>query len=109
MSTLGYLERLQELALAFADEGNSLAHRDRGVVGAQFVARLTAEAGPDIADCLVITGAADLAALAPARADRLLRSLEQRGAAGLALTVRDDPVGDIPSSCGRRLCGSPCR
>ncbi|WP_328307810.1 helix-turn-helix domain-containing protein [Streptomyces sp. NBC_00442] len=96
MSTLGYLERLPELALEFADEANRIAHRDRGVVGAQFVSCLTAEAGLDVADCLVITEAAALAALAPARADRLLRSLERRGAAGLALAVRGDPAGGIP-------------
>ncbi|MCX5386649.1 helix-turn-helix domain-containing protein [Streptomyces sp. NBC_00083] len=96
MSTLGYLERLPELALAFADEANRSAHHDRGVVGAQFVPHLTAGAELDVADCLVITEAATLTALAPAGVDRLLRSLERHGAAGLALALRGDPAGDVP-------------
>ncbi|MFG2717731.1 helix-turn-helix domain-containing protein [Streptomyces sp. NPDC048416] len=95
MSTLGYLAELPELALAFADEANRAAHHDRGVVGAQFVPCLAAQDAQDIADCLVVTEAAPLAAVSPARADRLLRALEEHGAAGLALAVHADAARDV--------------
>ncbi|MFD9562221.1 helix-turn-helix domain-containing protein [Streptomyces sp. NPDC059994] len=94
MSTLGYLtDERPNVGLKFADAAHRAAHHNRAVSGTHRVAVIPVADALDLADCLVIVEAAAVSAASTVQADRLVRDLAQRQAAGLALAV-DAGAGD---------------